>query len=507
MINTKTPPAYRITVFNQSATAGRPLGPYIKARFGWFWQAAGTGTIQVKIDHPLAWRLMQCKRDVVPIRAVYNGKKWSGRVMHCEVSGVPGNEVVTATCIGDLFWLSTFLGWVNPILPVGFQVALTGKQDVVAGSADYVMKNLLAKQAARMGKPVHCALPLRNHTVLPNLKDVDSLDDLLDLINDAAASLQVVCSRFTPLDELFTQVLADTGVGVTMDLWVPEDGPSPEVFNGGSLMRLQNILKLSKLDNFLWFTNPNNVLGLADPSQWNRLQKPGYVFDTRGKRDRRRLTWRTDNGSIAKYTRKVSHPTAHSVIVGGKAPEFMNQIVEWAANAAIKALLNWLIPGAGLGDILIGDLLDDILFAYQKFDDYALATDLGPLSFGEAFGDNTSAWSLDAIAVGRTKLKAVGPKETLTLEVQSGGPGGMSFGVDDGSGKRFDVGDIMTFWDRGTTLEDYVSAVEVEDSPGERCTEYVTIGDQDAAEDALSKLIGHIKNLGAFSRAIANGTK
>ncbi len=35
--NTKTSPAFDITVFNQNYTKSRPLGPYMKARFGWFW--------------------------------------------------------------------------------------------------------------------------------------------------------------------------------------------------------------------------------------------------------------------------------------------------------------------------------------------------------------------------------------------------------------------------------------------------------------------------------------
>lgn len=492
--NTRMKPAYRITVFNQDATSGRPVGAYMSAQFGWRWRVPGVGTLVLKASHPLAARLMQCKRNVVPIRAVYQGKVWDGRVMRCSVSGEPGNEIVTATCVGNLLWLSTFLAWVNPLLPVDFQVALTGKQDVEAGSVDYVLKVFLAKAAARMQKPVHVAIPVKYSSPLPKLEKVRNLDELLDLILGGGSDLCALQARFTQLDELFDEAITNSGRGMSMRLWTPSDGDAPTVFTAGNLGQLGTAIALA--------TANNDFLSLTT----GKLKKPGYVFDTHEKRDRRHMQWRTDNGSIQSYTRTVGHPTAHSVVVGGKAPEFMNDIVEWGANLAIKTLLNWLLPGLGLGDILIGDLLDDILFAYQQFNNHDLALDLGPHGFGETFGDNTTAWSLDAEATATKTLREKGPQESLQINVVSGTPGAFSFGADDGSGRRFDLGDIMTFWDKGTIVEDYVSGVDVIDSATERCVERVTFGDDRIVEDGWSQVIGHLKNLGAFTRAVANGT-
>ncbi|MCZ4557991.1 hypothetical protein O4215_20730 [Rhodococcus maanshanensis] len=507
--NVRRPPAYRILVFNQNGTAARPLGPYIKARFGWFWQVPGTGTIQVKADHPLAARLMQCKRDVVPIRAYYNGTEWEGRVMHAEIEGEPGNEIVTATCIGNLFWLATILGWVNPLFPPSVQVGLTGKQDVMFGPLDFVFKYFLARNAIRQQKPIHMALPIRyDIPEPPDLDDFASIDAVIRYITGLGDDLVILSSRFTRLDELFAQTLNSTEIGMSMKMHIPAlDGPSPQVFNVDTLGRLQNILNLSR-DNFLWFTNPNNILGLADPSTWNKVTAPGFIFDTHKKRDRTHMIWRTSNGQIKWYKRGVDHPTATSAIVGGKAPEFLNDLVEWGANLAIKAILNAIAPGLNLGEILIGDLLDDIFFAYQRFNDLELRDDLGPWGFGEVFADNSGAWTLDAFAVGFEALKAAGPQESLKLQVQSGGPDGrgFSFGADDGSGTRFLVGDIMTFWDRGTMIQDYVSGVEVEDSRGEFCTEYITIGDDKAIKDGWAQLVDRIKVLSSLSRAAANST-
>ncbi|MBV6758349.1 Gp37-like protein [Rhodococcus opacus] len=506
--NVKTPPAFPILVFNQNYTQARPLGPYIKARFGWFWQVPGTATIQVKRDHPLADRLMQCKRDVVPIRTVYNGKKWNGRVMHCEVEGVPGEEIVTATCIGDLFWLATILCWVNPLFPPSVQVGLTGKQDIMFGPIDFVFKWFLARNSIRLGKPIHMRLPIDySGPELPQLDDLDSLDDIIDAISGLADDMCVINARFTRADELFDTVLADSERGMDMDMHVPAlDGDSGQVFNTDTLGRLQNILDLSG-DNFLYFTNPDNILGLLDPDTWGKVTNPGLIFTTKRKRDRTHMIWRTDNGSITSYKRGVSHPQGSTAIVGGKAPEIANQLVEWGANLAIQFLLNMLIPGANLGTILVGDLFDDIFFAFQAFHDYELEADLGPFGFGEVFADNSGAWTLDALSVGMTKLKEIGPQESLKIEVRSGDPNGrgFSFGTID-DGRHFDIGDEMSFWDRGTIVQDYVSGVEVEDSRGEFCTEYVTIGDDRVVKDGWAKLVGQIGTLAALSRAAAVAT-
>lgn len=451
---------------------------------------------------------MACKRDVVPIRTYYNGVPWDGRVISATMEGKPGEEIVTATCISNLYWILTILAWVNPLFPPEVQIGLTGKQDIMFGPCDFVLKYFLAKNVIRLQKPVYAKLPLDyQFPELPQLSDINSLDDLLDLIATLTDDIVVLSARFTQLDELFKQALESSDRGLSCNLWIPEDGPSPQVFNTDTLARLQNILDLTG-DNFLWFTNPDNVLGLQDPDQWGKMQRAGYVFDTHRKRDRKWMQWRTDAGNITHITRGVSHPTAHKVIVGGKAPELMNQLVEWAANLALQALLNVAVPGAGLGSILVGDLFDDIFFAYQQFEDPQLAADLGEHAWGEAFIDNTSAYSLDSWAIGLTGLKKHGGGESLKLEVVSGGTDGrgFSFGVDDGTGRRFLPGDIMTFYDRGTVVENYISGVEVEDSRDEKCTEFVTIGDDDEVKDAWEKLVDHMKGVAALTRAIANGT-
>lgn len=483
----------------------RPLGSYMEAEFDWQWNIPGKFAFQLKPDHPMISYMRNCRRQVHHIRTYYNGIPWDGRIMNARVTGRPGREVVKFTGISNLFWVYRGLAWVNNIFPPEFQIGLTGKQDVEFGHPDVVLKRYLAKVMTRLRKPVFGGLPLRTSGPdLPNLEDIGTLDDLLGLVANHPDPLIVLQARFPPLNELWEQEVNRLEIGMGANLWTPADGPSPEVFNTTTLSQLQSVIDYTS-DNFLNFANPGNVLGLTDPSQWGKMQSAGYVFNTYAKRDMRKIEWRTDGNQIEHFDFDESHADAHRVVVGGRAPEILNQVIEWGANFAIQLILNALLPGLGLG-LVVGDLFDDIFFAYQQFWDAELEDDLGPDGFGEVFGDNTAAWSLDSFAVGMAALKEHSGSQALKLEVTPGGPDGrgLTFGVDNGTGRRYRPGDIHTFWDRGATAEQYVSGVKVTDKRDGRMREVVSLGEDKRLRGDWEQLIGHIQRGAALSRGVAN---
>ncbi|OOL31852.1 hypothetical protein GQ85_10985 [Rhodococcus rhodochrous] len=498
---------FDIEVGAPDALTWRPLGSYMTAEFDWHWYLPTTAVIEIQPDHPMAGYLVNCRRTVIHIRTWHNGIPWDGRVMKATVKGKPGRETITLTCISNLFWLLRGLAWVNNLTPPEFQLSLTGKQSVMLGPPDFVFKWYLAQVMTRLRKPVYAALPIR-YTVptLPNLEDIDTLDDALTIVADALDDLCILSARFTQLDELFKQTVENTEIGLSCHLWTPADGTaSPSVFNTHTLSQLQSVLDMTS-DNFLNFSNPGNVLGLTDPSQWGTMQRAGYVFDTHVKRDMRKLQWRTDGGQIEYYERETEHADASRVIIGGKAPEIANQIVEWGANFALQLILNLLLPGANLGTILVGDLFDDILFAYQQFWDPDLEDELGEHGFGEVFGDNTAAWSFDGAATGLNALKAHSGTDAIKIVTTSGGPDGRgySMGVDDGTGRRYQVGDIHTFWDKGVEVEKTVTAVKVSDRRDGRKVETITLGEDKALRDGWQRIIAQLQGFAGTARGIAN---
>lgn len=505
--NTLTPELFDIEVFNPTYTSSQPHGPYIEADFEWQWAVPGTGVFKIMADHPMAATYLMCRRRVIPIRTYHNGKAWDGRVMSVVIEGEPGKEIITVTCMSNLFWLLTVLAWVNPLFPPEVQVGITGKQDIMFGPIDFVFKYFLSKNVSRQGKPIHMGLPLVSHQNQPDLKDIDSIDDLLEMVN--GIDLIALSARFTQIDELYRQTIKNGDIGLSMDLWVKGDSAqSPEVFRSSTLATLSTILTFGS-DNFLNFKNLNNELGITDPSQWNRVPgQAGYIFNTRRKRDRSWQIWSTDSGQILSYRRSVAHPVATRSVVGGQAPQILNQVIEFAANLVLQAIagaITALFGLPGIGGLAVGNLFDDIFFAFQVVVDYDLEAELGIHGFSESFADNTSAWSLDSFAVGLNDLLEKGGSDDVELTVISGGPDGrgFQFGVDNGSGRRYDVGDIMTFHDRGVYIPRYVSSVRVTDKRDGRKLETVTLGDNEKLLGAWGLVIDRIKSFAALSRGIA----
>lgn len=505
--NRDAPLGFDIEVGSPDAMSWRPLGGYISAEFEWDWNKPAYAVIQIMGDHPMASYLVQCRYKVIHIRTKRNGIPWDGRVMRANVRGKPGREVVTLYCVNNLYWLMRFVCWVNNTTPPWFQLNITGKQNVKWGPFDMVAKLYLAEVATRMNKPVYGLLPIRRTSPeLPDLDDIDTLDDLLDIVAETLDEMCVLSARGTPLDELFRQTVDTQWIGMSTHLWTPADGqPSPTVFNTRTLAQLQSVMDYTS-DNFLNFTNPGNILGLTDPSKWNQMDRAGYVFTTHAMRDMRKIQFRMDSTQVEYYERDTEHATAHKVLVGGKAPEVLNQAIEWAANFALQLLLNALFPGLNLGSILFGDLFDDIFFAYQQFWDPDLEAELGEHGFGEVFGDNTAACSLDSWAVGQAALKEHSGTDAVRIELASGSPDGRGYcmGVDDGTGRRYQVGDVVTLWDGGTQIEQWISHVKVTDSGEGRMVETVTLGEDKGYRDGWERVIAHLQNYAGVFRGIAN---
>lgn len=504
--NTEPVEAFDIEIGLRSTDRKRiewtPLGAYKTAEFGWHWYLPGSFNFELKPDHPLVPTLSGLRRKAFHVRTHYNGLPFTGRLMGCNVKGKPGRENIRFSGFDYKYWNTRWLAWVNPLFPPEFQLALTGKQDIMAGEPDFVFKYFGAKNWTRLHRPIYAALPLHKVTPdLPDLADIDTFDELLSLGNTLLENLVVAMARFTQGDELFKSHRDRLDIGYRMDLW-DGIGEPPNVFCTETLSQLQSVIDMTS-DNFLNFANLGNVLNLADPDSWGKADRACYVFDTRAKRDRRKVQWRTDGGQIEEYERDVTHTDATRAIVGGKAPEIVNQVIEWAANFAIQLLINALAPGLGLG-VVVGDLFDDIFFAYQQFYDGELEDEIGiDDAFAEIFADNTAAWSMDSYAIGHGALKEHAGSDGLKLTIDST-TGNNQFGADDGSGRRYDVGDIHTFYDRGNTVEEYISSVTVSDKRDGRMVETPTLGEDKRLRGQWERLVSNIQGLAGTSRGFAN---
>lgn len=509
---TLSPPFFDIEVDRSNGTFHEVdmLGEYISCAPKFHWFLPVQMTIVIKDDHPLVPVFRTCRKQVVGVRTFLRGHPWDGRVMDA-VWDWEANKggIWTLTCIDNRYWAMTVLGWVNPAFPPEVQVGLTGKQDIMFGPLDWVFKWFFARNAIRLNIPVFMQLPVRySIPQLPTLADLLNLDELLTFLN--GIDFIVLSLRFTKLNEAFKQSIETANVGQVCRLVTKGDIErygSPQVFNTAGLGTLASIMDVTS-DYFLDITKLLTMPALVN----FEMQDTGYVYHTVDQRDRRWQVWSRDDGSIRRITRRISHATGSSVIVGGQAPQIMNKLVEFAANLAIQAIaaaITTLFGLPGVGAIAVGSLFDDIFFAFQRFDDDDLRTQLGPHGFREDFADNTAAWSLDSFAIGLNKLKKIGGSDTLKLELQ-GGPGfSHEFGEDqapgeteDHSAQRYLCGDRITVEDNGTNAEQWISSVEVMDDRSGRLKETPYLGDDTKLTDQWSQLFDRISGLAAFSRAI-----
>ncbi|HEY9315783.1 hypothetical protein [Williamsia sp.] len=492
----------------------RPTGSYVDAGATWtHGLEPGKIAFELKWDDPVGDIITptSVKKTCFHLRMGrgpdgsmgYNGIPWTGRIVDAEWSGTPGREkkVYYAEC--NKIWLQSMYGWVNNLFPPELQVNITGKHDVRIGSPDRVMKSYVTSVATRLGIPFYSALPMRQPSAWENLRidDFDSLDDVFEFLSDVFEPIMFSQARFTQLDELFAQDVQRLDWGIKVDLWDGR-GTSPTVFNTDTLADLQSIINTTDDD----FLNLSKLASIGGGLWSNQMDRAGYVFETYEKRDNRKCQFRTDADSqITSYTSKGTHSRATRAIVGGKSPAILNDIIEIGANLAIQLLLNLIAPGLGLGAV-VGDLFDDIFFAYQVFWDSDLEAEIGKDdALPEKFADNTAAYSLDAYATGKNELKAKGGEQSITINAMSGVPGrGNSFGEDDGTSRRYKIGDRVHLWDRGNFVEQYVSSVTVTDKPGERRREMPTLGNNKRLKGPWSRLIGGVQGLSANSRGQAN---
>ena len=487
----------------------RPVGGYVEAGINWTWGLTpGTFAFELPASNPLndAIRQNDIDKQIYQFDAGYKGLPFTGRVMQRQQVGAPGREKFLYSGVCNKKWLQRGYGWVNNWFPPEVQIGLTGKQDIDFGFPDPLMKRYVTKVFTRLDKPVWSSLPVRRPDLtMPDLKDIDSLDDLLDLLFDFGEDLVAMMARFTQLDELFAGPVDRLELGITMDAWDGRGTP-PQVINANGIAALQQIFDLNGdhfLDLSLLLRPLNNGLYQLTPD------RAGYVFGTKEKRDNRKTMFRTDGDQIASYDMQVMANEATRAIVGGKSPSMVNSLIEIGANLALAAIIAAIatIPGAGgIGGLTvgIGDLFDDVFFAYEVHVDLEAEALLGEDAFPEKFADNTAAHTVDSYAVSKTALHDLAGRKTIAITPSANS--GIGFGIDDGTARRFQVGDILSFWDRGNIVERYVDGVSVTSKPGELMREAVSLGTDKRAKGPWTRAITGIQGLGATSRGIANST-
>lgn len=244
-----------VSVYDNAYRRVGQVPNYVSCEVTWKHLDAGSGTLVVGEDDPIAAELMSAGGVPVPVVVDVGGNRWSGRVSQAtlEREGPPGSGTVTATLVDEWAWLQKMLA-----SSAGSSTAMTAaaglpSYDRRIGPAATIAAAFINGSATRLGVPVAAVTP-----------------------GSDASPLVYVNARFDTLADLLTDPLRGAGVTMPSVIWLPGD-PMPS--------------------------------GLS-------LTRPTVVFSPRLPAVRPWLRWSDTMGSVHKMTVVANQPGGYRIVVG-----------------------------------------------------------------------------------------------------------------------------------------------------------------------------------------------
>lgn len=515
------PDDVRITVYSKTYVPVGELNDYLSLTFQMARNRAASAEIVLKGNDPLADIVLNCPNTTVPITIETGNIRWSGRVLSAEdkfakQAGSPrAIRTVIVTCISDYSWLSKILCWPNFLLPIQAQFP---SEAVYIGPAVTCVATLITEQCFRLQSGLW--------ELLNNLGSLDldwtswfgtlleSDGNPVDMLMTPMVVVPVntvldtspwvsFSGRMDQLDTLIEQVCKDTGTNVSIGIWLPGDsqpaglavplkaptilvyvtnnlgvtGPAGN-FLDGILQDTVDLLDSTTGNMLAPFLNPNNEyapqgINIAPVLGVNFVQPWILVTD--------------DPRSSVEFSIKGRHPLAHTVVGGGKSPQWLDDLLNITASWAVEALTT-IIGISGINSDMFDGIIDDVIFAFQEVENGTRRLQLGPFAWPEFFVQTgASAYTLDEWFALEGAMWDTRGLYTYQWSFLNGFP--YTFGVD------LFVGQLASFACRGKLYTDWVDSVVYTDDRTTRLGKLeVTVGDGQYVENPVAKLYRKLVN-------------
>jgi hypothetical protein len=504
------PDDVRVTYYNKTYQPMGEINDYMSLTFQLARNRVASAEIVLKGIDPAVPALLNCPQTTVPITIETGTIRWSGRVFSCEDKFADRVNTVVVTCISDYAFLDKILCWPNFLLPIQVQFP---SEALFIGPAVTCVKTLVAEQCFRLQSGIW--------ELVNNLGSLDLdwtswfgtvLESNGNLLEMLLTPIVVVptdpifdtspwvsfSGRMDSCSTLIEQVCKDTGTNVTMTLWLPGD-PQPE----GLLVPLTAATIVMDATDNLNVTGPtgtfldgilqdtvdlnNSVLGQTlDPflNPSNEYAPQGInIAPTIGVNFVQPWVVLTDDprSGLLQYSVKGRHPLAHTVVAGGKSPQWINDLLNLAAEWAIQAI-TIAIGISGIPSDLFDGEIDDVILAFWQAENGGRRIDLGPYAFPEYFCQTgASSYTLDSWFAMQNAMWDTRGLYTYQWTFYNGYP--YTLGVD------LFVGQMASFANRGRLYTDFVDSVVFTDDRTTRLGKLeVTVGDGQFVENPVAKL-------------------
>lgn len=472
-------------------------------------------------QNPVAALALTCEKATVPVTIEVGNLMWSGRVKiaHDNFNMPQKSDFVECELEGDYAWLMKIMAWPDYLLPLQAQFPPRG---VAIGPAISCLKWLLATQAWRIQSGIwdliNQALSLDLDwrtwfgTAFMSNPDQNDLFKALrtpiyvvptDALSDTSPFISINW-RMDKVGTVFKQQLIDLGLAVDVHLWRPGD---PQPTNDDPLLDLYPLtvptivvdikdrsgvtgpsgtwvdgivkdlvdLEGSTLGDVLspWL-NPNGeyvpeYLGInIAPALGVNFVAPWVIFNADAPYSG---VW----GRISHH-----HPEAWRVIIGGKSPKWMDDLI----NATMSYLVDMVTIVVGITGIpsnLFDGLFNDVLLAFQLADNFERRVDAGPYGYPEVFiPSNDAIYNIDGwFSLIREMWNTRG---YLAGQVQ------FRNGVPYEIGRDIFPGALASIVRDNTLYTDYIENVTLRDTPGTRTEVLVQIGDGKQQQSPIVKV-------------------
>lgn len=474
------------------------VNDHIEAEVEFVENKTGPGHIEVPAKSKWAYWFKRCDKENIFVHVFVNGKKWTGRVDRTRKIRKGKKRTVIAELVSDYVWLEAIMAWSAPFAPLSFQLP---KKDVQFMATDtsirtYMMKNLFRLQANLYKFPVGFFNdPLKNWWSVKQWMQPCVMIPANPLFD--TTRWNTLLARMTPMDQLFEEVLRDENLVLTAEAWVKGRDPQPS-----KLITLEENCIVFDIKDKRGVTGRtgtildglfNTIIDTLDPivgsvvgafTRDSEMYSLSEFFGTDPADPWVIFLDDPDDDTFESET-IINSPQAHTAIVGGQSPDWINKGISMVVNAAIQGLLASIGIGF-LGDLISGEL-DDIVLAFQSVTNHTIREQFGIFMLPEAFSTTgTTAFTFEATQALRELSWEIRPYRSHSITMTDFRP----FVVF----KHFDVGDIVGWEDDedGEIHVDRVRRIVVTDNRSSKARIVVTIGDDEDEKDAFTKAVARI---------------
>lgn len=465
-------------------------------------------TFTLKGSDPLIPILRNCRKEVVGLTVQIGALRWAYTVEETSYKLTDGLKTLSVKALSLYHYLNHVMCWPSPFLPLATQVP---SRAVFVGPIVTCINTMIAENAFRLQSGLW---ELVNNPLSLNLDwrtwfgtFLQSRGDLLQMLKTPLYVCHVnplldsspfvsITSRMEPVATVIEKLIVGYGVTVEVELWLPGDpqpdewatltaptyvvrvvdrsnvtGPTGTILD--SVIKQLVVLEESVLGGVLSpLLNPNGEYApegvFIAPTIGVEFVKPWAVLIDHPR------------GPMESFEITDHAPTAHSVIIGGRSPKWINDII----NATTSWLLDCLMIVVGLVGVpsnLFDGLLNDILLSFQVSQNFKRRNELGPYGRPEQFFPTGAApYNIDALFSFIGALWDTRGYRSAVASFRQGYP----YSV----GRDVFPGAMMSIVENGTLYSDYIENIIVTDNRQERATVMVQIGDGKLEEAPIARI-------------------